>query len=197
MDKKLISMRESKFQDEKMATFKRMYEKHPLYSKLIGKKLSEILSKDRYSQALYDINKSITQSYRCRAGKCFEECVEYFLQINNISYGKQVFIGDDGVFYKTRPKTIRGHRVDFVVPSPIYGTRVQNHQGTIVSCKTSLRERVLQDLYLGKILVITLDKALTNSKIQVCRVNAHTRCFEKQINDWARLYSVSRAVKND
>lgn len=106
---------------------------------------------------LYTINKSVTQSLRCSAGRRLENIVEALFNRYGISYGRQVFIKDGVVSQKTRPSS-GGHTVDFLVPSPSMGDSIEKY--IHVSCKTTLRERVHQDQHIcgRRNLVITYDK---------------------------------------
>src|SRR3989344_2946179 len=100
---------------------------------------------------IYNINQSITQSQRSIAGKIFEDLIEETLILEKISYSRQVLIGT--------------HKVDFTIP-----TYTDNFKGYIISCKTTLRERMLQDSYLKNehIKVITLTTEKRNDESIIC-----------------------------
>jgi hypothetical protein len=110
-------------------------------------------------EAMYSFFQSVTQSLKSTAGKDFESCLSIILLGEKIKFDSQVFISTDGKMYKIKPKNKNGHKIDFIVPPPPhYPFSLDKYKGTIVSCKTTTRERVLQDLYLGDFTLITLDK---------------------------------------
>jgi hypothetical protein len=108
---------------------------------------------------LYNVMQSVTQSLRSTAGKQFEQCLETVFQDEKKSYDRQIFISVNNIMYKGKPKNIKGHTVDFVSPKPKkYPCLLSEYKGEIISCKTTTRERVLQDLYFGvPITLITLE----------------------------------------
>lgn len=125
-----------------------------------------------YDQAklekLYSINKSITQSLRSTTGKDFECIIEYFLKKYSISYRKQVQILPDGSICHQKNK--RGHKVDFVIPSPKDKDSIENY--IMLSCKTSLRERYLQDSVYKHCFILTYDtKSILPNVIPISKDN--------------------------
>lgn len=97
-------------------------------------------------ETLYNVFQSVTQSMRSKTGKNFERIISDVLQTNNIPHANQVYVCPDMSFsYKKKP---RSHAVDIVIPVPNEGDNV-NDDYMIVSCKTNLRERYLQDKFLS------------------------------------------------
>jgi len=115
-----------------------------------------ILYKMGILDALYDTNKSITQSLRSQAGSTLEKIVASKLTELNISFGKQVYVKDNIICKKTRDTT-GGHTLDFVIPKPTIGDNVSQYYH--ISSKTTLRERVHQDQHIQckKNIVVTYD----------------------------------------
>jgi hypothetical protein len=108
--------------------------------------------------SIYKTNQSITQSFRSQAGRNFENLIyESFDQLK-ISYSKQVAINNDGIVTK---KNNSIHILDLVHPAIKIGESISSPQFKLISIKTSLRERSLQDKYLftyGKLIdLITLE----------------------------------------
>lgn len=104
-----------------------------------------------FFETMYNTNQSITQSLRCKSGNNFEKCFEKILKMFNIPYSKQVCIDNDGNI-----DCGHGHKVDFMIPPP-RSSLLSEYDGDIISLKTTMRERVLQDKYLGNFVLITLD----------------------------------------
>lgn len=138
-------------------------------------------------ETFYNIAQSITQSMRASSGSDFEDIIEGVFKRAQIDYKKQVFISEDGFFMKTKGK-LKGHRVDFVIPSPIYGTHYSQFNGEIVSVKTSLRERFLQDAYLGKITLVSLEKC-DNSDMRCVQIDPISKTFTKWVETLKLHYS--------
>ena len=88
---------------------------------------------------------SITQSLRTTTGTNFENIIEDTFIRGNIKYNKQIKLSD-------------GHIIDFAIPPYDSNILIKDYTGTIISCKTTLREIYLQDKYLScKVLTITTD----------------------------------------
>ncbi len=103
------------------------------------------------------------QSTRSLAGKELEVKVAKTLQEANISYGSQVTV-IDSIIEKGPRKGKKRYVVDFVVPKPTIGTPLNDY--TIISCKTTLRERISQDAHLDcKQLIVVTHDAIMESKI--------------------------------
>ena len=49
-----------------------------------------------------------------------------------------------------------------MIPCPIFDTNINQHKGYIISIKTTTRERVHQDKFLGKFVLITTDDFVTD-----------------------------------
>ncbi len=131
---------------------------------------------------LYSINKSITQSYRSTTGKTFENCIEKIFKIYGISYSKQVFIDFSTQTIQKYSKKLHGHRVDFVIPEIQIGESLECHW--VVSCKTTLRERFLQDMLYSNCILISLEQLNPIDKIlsiQICPTRKEFTVFLKFI----------------
>ena len=109
---------------------------------------------------IYNICQSITQSMRCKSGKDFESCLEKILIEEgfqkDIHYSTQVYITKGMTFSFKKHKD--SHTIDFVIPSPLEGMDVNNFKGEIISSKTTLRERWLQDKYIPNFTLISLEQ---------------------------------------
>jgi hypothetical protein len=111
-------------------------------------------------ETLYNICQSITQAMRSNSGKNFEKAIEKVLNnygfIKNIHYKSQIYITDNNLIsYK---KVKNSHSIDFMIPVPKDGMHLNNYNGELISCKTTLRERYLQDRFIGKFTLISLEK---------------------------------------
>ena len=120
-----------------------------------------------YFETMYNCSQSMTQSLKCCAGRDWEKSFQEILEIaglkENTNYAVQVYIDNDGVFKPKKDKgTNTGHKLDFVIPPPIFGTNIDQHKGYIISNKTTTRERVHQDKFLGKFVLITTEDFLTD-----------------------------------
>ena len=119
---------------------------------------------------LYNIMQSITQSLKSTTGTNFENIIENVFIKNSIDYSSQVKLTD-------------GHTVDFTIPSSISPLDPKNFEGSIISCKTTLRERYLQDKYLGNKLVVITTEQVNKNDIRVVSINKDTKNFTKWFND--------------
>ena len=123
------------------------------------KYLSQLYSSGVFD-TIYNICQSITQSMKCTAGRDFEDCFEKILieegMQKGVHYSRQVYITTDMTFsFKIKKDS---HTMDFVVPTPLEGTKVVDFHGEIISCKTTLRERYLQDKYISKFTLLSLEQ---------------------------------------
>lgn len=74
----------------------------------------------------------------------------------NISYSKQIFVNrTTNTVHLKKSKNTQSHKVDFIVPAIKDNDNLKNY--TIISCKTTLRERYLQDCIYNNCYIITLD----------------------------------------
>jgi hypothetical protein len=110
----------------------------------------------------YRVGFSTHQSFVSASGKTFEDCNEICFKKHGLEldthYAKQVYLSNDGIFKKKKDKgTNTGHTIDFMIPPPIWGSKKEDFKGIFISCKTTPRERVHQDKFLGKFTLITLD----------------------------------------
>jgi len=120
-----------------------------------------------FFETVYNCSQSITQSLKCSAGRDWENSFQETLEIaglkENIHYSTQVYINNKGIFKKKKDKGANtGHKLDFVIPCPIFDTNINQHKGYIISIKTTTRERVHQDKFLGKFVLITTDDFVTD-----------------------------------
>lgn len=127
----------------------------------------------------YNICVSVTNSLRCQAGQHLEQILEMVLRDHDILFAKQVHIAPDGVFLSRH--TRNSHKVDFVIPPPFLGTNVRDFRGRIVSVKTTLRERYLQDHFLGKFTLISFEK-IHDLEEKIESVQIQKGCSE--LTDW-------------
>ena len=91
---------------------------------------------------LYNIAVSVRQQSVCYNGKCLESMIEGLLDVKGIGYCSQVSIDHHGIIMESRSNC--HHILDIVVGDSIeYGSHISNYK--VLSCKTSCRERWLQD----------------------------------------------------
>ena len=91
---------------------------------------------------LHKIAVSVRQQSVSYNGRCLEEMIEGLLDLRGIGYSSQVSIDHDGIIMEGRSKC--NHILDIVVGDSIEcGSHVSNYK--VLSCKTSCRERWLQD----------------------------------------------------
>ena len=91
----------------------------------------------------YNKSISIHQSINKSNGAFLENILNNFLDKNNISYKKQVSIDKNGVIIGFNKKKCY-HNIDFVIGKNIEIDNIINDY-TVISCKTSCRERWTQD----------------------------------------------------
>jgi len=145
IDKEFMEKRDKKYKKWRKKTFLKFYrnldiDNKKFYKYLKKNKFRKLYDKG-YLDAIYKINQSITQSLRSCTGKKFEMMLKEIFDENNISYSYQVFIDENGIVVKTRKES--SHILDFVVPECKMGKSLKKY--TVISCKTTLRERFLQD----------------------------------------------------
>jgi len=97
-------------------------------------------------ETLYNVMQSVTQSMRSKTGKEFEKILSRVLTKNGIPHATQVYVCQENMTF-TYKKNLGCHPIDIVIPVPAEGAYLKNHE--IVSCKTKLRERYLQDKFLS------------------------------------------------
>lgn len=117
-----------------------------------------------FIKTIYNIVMSVSQSSKSKAGKTLEDIVEHFFIKENVSYKKQQAIMMD-------KKT---HIVDFIV-----------NDNEIISCKTNLRERILQDKFLGKFTLISFEKYEGDTSIKSVQIKDGE--FEKYVKSLKKL----------
>ena len=148
-------------------------------------------------ETFYNCSQSITQSLKCCAGRDWEDSFQETLEIaglkKNVNYAAQVYIDNQGVFKPKKDKgTNTGHKLDFVIPPPKFDTNIGQHKGYIISNKTTTRERVHQDKFLGKFVLITIDTFVTdNDNIMVITPknddNQLTKFIKKLLTEYPLL----------
>lgn len=155
-DLDILNERENSWIKKRNDTFKKFYDR------LNKDKITIDLKNLNYTllNEIYEVNKSITQSFRSTSGKEFERLIKNILDKENISYSYQVYISKTGNIIKDKKKAFRS--VDFVIPKVNIGDNIKNkineqYKYTLISCKTTLRERVLQDSFCKNLYIITLD----------------------------------------
>jgi hypothetical protein len=113
-----------------------------------------------FMKEMYIASKSITASYRSTSGKNFEKDIEYILDINDISYSRQVYIKNDIVIEKRKDAN---YTADIIIPKIKIGENIKDFN--LISIKTTLRERHNLDnsLKFKKIYLITLDAKIPNT----------------------------------
>lgn len=106
--------------------------------------------------AIYDVNKSITQSLRAQTGKVLETIVQEALTARRVSFAAQVAVSGDPPHTLVGKKHDRKRVLDFVLPAPTKDLR----KSIVISCKTSLRERFTQDAHVAcaKRVLVTYQK---------------------------------------
>ena len=109
------------------------------------KKYLETLYQNNVLDTIYNMCQSTTQSLRSKTGRTFEDIIERLFIKYNISFDKQIHITPDGYLINTKQNGC--HSIDFIVPKPkSYPLLIKDFEGEFISCKTTVRERYLQDL---------------------------------------------------
>lgn len=129
-----------------------------------------------FFETMFNVSLSITNSFKCLAGKDFEHCIEHALikanLVKNKHFCSQIFISNEKIFkHNFLMKKNKGFIIDMCIPPPLDNSNLQNYNGFIISMKTTTRERYHQDKFLGKFVLITLDNFKTNDEnITVVRI---------------------------
>jgi hypothetical protein len=91
---------------------------------------------------LYNMVVSVRQQSVCYNGKCLEDMITGLLDVKGIGYRSQVSINHDGIVMESRSNC--HHILDIVIGDSIDpGSHISDYK--VLSCKTSCRERWLQD----------------------------------------------------
>lgn len=144
-------------------------------------------------ETFYNVMVSITNSLRCRAGIEFEGAVEQILQDAGIPFQKQIGISMDGYFRKRTKETL--HYVDLVIPHASLDTPLHEFKGELVSIKTTVRERWMQDKFLNvPITLISLEKCPTDEQMNSIHVHADDQGFTKWIYKLKKKYGRFRVL---
>ena len=145
---------------------------------------------------IYNICQSITQSMRSHAGIDFENCFHKILKEEglqkDIHYSAQVYITKEMTFsFQKYPEC---HSIDFVIPSPLEGMNVKDFQGEIISFKTTLRERWLQDRYIPHLTIISLESKQCEDVHCIC-VKPDGNELEHWLNKIKQMYFQKKTMK--
>jgi hypothetical protein len=152
-----------------------------------------VMKNIEFFETLYNTSQSITQSLKSKAGRDWEDSFEETLQIakiiKNKHFASQVNIDNEGNFLEKKKKGKNtGHKLDFVIPPPKLGTNIKDHKGFIISNKTTCRERVHQDKFIGKFVLITTDKYDTKDEnIRTVSINQDDDKLTRFIYDIKKL----------
>ncbi len=144
----------------------------------------------------YNIGMSTSQSLKSKAGKKFENDFEKILIDNGFvkgeNYDREVCV-HSGILYKNIPKGgLRGgHRVDFIIPAIKQDTRLSDFKGEIISCKTVLRERHLQDKFLGDKLTLISHEKCRDPDIRSIKISDET-----ELNNWIEAIKLKINLHN-
>lgn len=111
------------------------------------------VKKHQTLREIYQKCVSLHQSSISRKGKALENAIAHILERENIPFLAQACVDKDGNII---PGKVGHHRHDFVVKG-VMGENIKDK--IIISCKTSLRERFLQDANVccKKLFMITYD----------------------------------------
>lgn len=157
VDDDILNMRDTYYNTRRKDTFIRYWSKANIISQ--SGSLSECYD-NGFMDEIYNVNKSITQSLRATTGKDFEKCIETILDKYNVPFSRQVKVNKDTHIIQKRSGNT--HALDIVIPPVKYGDDIDNY--IVLSCKTSLRERYLQDSTYRKCYIITCDTKTNSSK---------------------------------
>lgn len=184
IDAQVLQKRESEWQSQNKEIVKTFYKKY-LNEKTIQVSVDHLdrLMADGSLDLLYNINKSITQSYRSRTGKTFENCIQQTFEQYNISYSKQVVVDSSGCVVRRR-SGVKLHTLDFVIPKISLGDCVYDPMYTVVSVKTTVRERFLQDAMYPNLVIISLEQVNYGNiqSIKVCPITKQLTKFIEQLS---------------
>lgn len=145
-------------------------------------------------ETLYNVFQSVTQSMRSRTGKDFEHIISDILKQEEIPHTNQVFVCQDTMSFSYKKKP-RSHAVDIVIPIPNEGDHAKNY--TIVSCKTKLRERHLQDKFLTvPYTLISLESLkVMDPQITSIHIKPDGNCLEQWIHDLKNTLKIKKDMK--
>lgn len=157
---------------------------HAAVMELVRKGESHVTPQD--TQDLYDLCNGLAQSVRCCNGRILETAIKTELERHAIPFLEQCSITEAGIVSKSR----RGHTYDFIIGSDV-GEPVTN--AVILSCKSSVRERYLQDcnnLPCKEMYLITLDRVTQQEKFKRHKMHIVTVCRQAK-----NLSNVLRKLK--
>jgi hypothetical protein len=129
----------------------------------------------KFAGQLFNKANSLAQSSRCKNGRLLEEIMEQLLKDVGITFLRQVSHNSDGLICK--PKV--GHSVHDIVVNAKLGDKLS--EKTIISCKTSVRERYKQDgdLPAKKVYMVTFDRLSPRTIENYQKKNMHMVCIGK------------------
>lgn len=148
-------------------------------------------------ETMYNLSMSTSQSFRSNVGRELENSIEDVFRANGlqktIHYATQVNVDLETGKFSNRVKGKNMHRIDFVIPNPMIGTNVSDFTGIVISVKTTTRERIYQDKFLGKFVLITLEDFTTSDPdITVVTIKPHSNQlteFMTKIKNDAELFA--------
>lgn len=197
LDLQVLQEREKIWEQQKRNTIKRFYKKGLKDTQVLNISLINLQERleDGTLQRLYEINKSITQSYRMCAGKAFEQCIERIFNEHGISFSKQVLVDSNGIVCLKKSKNVKMHYLDFVIPEIQVGQSVYDSRYRVVSVKTSVRERYLQDVSYPNLVLISLEQVTRNGveSIKVCDKEMQLTSFISRLQQQNSYVHVEKA----
>ncbi|MET3507880.1 type II restriction endonuclease [Halalkalibacter oceani] len=155
---------------------------------------------ENYSEHLFELSKSHTNSRRSRAGKEFEVIIEILLLRNGVVFDNQGVIGSK--LFKTDRL---GKLVDCVVPG-VAEYSEERRKCALVSMKTSLRERwqeVIEEMTrtgAHEMFLVTLDEDITKNTIEALASHNVTLVVPDDLkdnvyNDYHNVYGLTKFLK--
>jgi hypothetical protein len=154
---------------------------------------------EKYSEHLFELSKSHTNSRRSRAGNEFEAIIEIILLRNGVAFDNQGVIGSK-LFQTER----LGKLVDCVIPGVAeYGE--ERRRCALVSMKTSLRERwqeVIEEMTrtgANEMFLVTLDATITSNTIEALASHNITLVVPDDLkthnyNEYNSVYGLSKFI---
>lgn len=178
MDELVQTMRTEQWKKKEIATKMKYYQD-------IFMKLNIELTIENMD-LLYNASKSISSSFRSTTGKDFEHAIEQILDLSGVAYSKQVYIKDDIVVSRRKNAT---YTADIIFPDINIGENIKNFN--LISIKTSLRERHLQDngLNFKKKYLITLETRIPKN------VSYDTIVVPSYIKTNIKAYSIEEFIE--
>lgn len=84
---------------------------------------------------------------------------------------------------RSKPKGKDIHKIDFMIPKPKFNTNIKDYKGDVISVKTSVRERYLQDEFLSNFknankIMISMEKI---ENLKYIKIDSKKKEFTKYI----------------